>query len=72
MDISRQEAYEKGLKLLRLMEIVYQPMTQEEYAAVQAHMRETAPQLLTRLHKHEPRIFNQRPSGESKGENRSA
>lgn len=31
MEISRDEAYEKGTKLLGLMSIVYKPMTEEEY-----------------------------------------
>ena len=30
-EISRADAYEKGIGLLRLMSIVYKPMTKEEY-----------------------------------------
>lgn len=30
-EISREEACEKGIKLLRLVELVYQPMTESEY-----------------------------------------
>lgn len=68
MDISRQEAYEKGLKLLRLMEIVYQPMTEEEHNIIQQHMKDRVPVLLTRLQNHEPRIyFDQRNLGEKEG-----
>ena len=29
--ISRQEAREKGMKLLRLMQLIYKPITQAEY-----------------------------------------
>lgn len=31
MEISREDAYEKGMKLLRLMSIVYKPITEEEF-----------------------------------------
>ena len=34
-EISRKEALEKGIKLMRLVQIVYKPITQEEYDAVQ-------------------------------------
>ena len=33
-EISREEAYEKGVKLMRLVELTYKPMTQEEYELV--------------------------------------
>lgn len=29
--ISRKKAYEKGTKLVRLMEMIYKPMTEAEY-----------------------------------------
>jgi len=35
MEISREDAYEKGLKLARLMSLVYKPMTQEEFDRTQ-------------------------------------
>ena len=34
-DISREEALEKGIKLMRLVELVYRPITQEEHDAAQ-------------------------------------
>jgi len=34
-EISKEAALEQGVKLVRLMEIVYRPMTKEEYEAVQ-------------------------------------
>lgn len=40
-EISREEAYEKGVKLIRLLEIIYQPMTEKEYEAVQTRRLET-------------------------------
>ena len=40
-EISREEALEKGIKLMRLVQIVYKPITQEEYDAVQKDRRET-------------------------------
>ena len=36
-DISNEEAYEKGVKLLRLMKVIYKPMTEEQYVAIQDH-----------------------------------
>lgn len=30
-EISQEEAYEKGSKLIRLFELIYKPMTQEEF-----------------------------------------
>ena len=34
-EISREEALESGAKLLRLVELVYKPMTETEYKMVQ-------------------------------------
>lgn len=34
-EISRDEAYEKGVKLIRLIELIYKPMTEGEYQQVQ-------------------------------------
>ncbi len=34
-EISREDAYEQGIKLLRLMSLVYQPMTEEEFSRIQ-------------------------------------
>ncbi len=41
MEISREDAYEKGVKLLRLMSIVYKPMTEKEYLQIQKHREDT-------------------------------
>jgi hypothetical protein len=49
LEISREEAYEKALKLLRLMSVVYQPMTQEEYKSVQKHRKDTLPILVKKI-----------------------
>ena len=43
MEISREDAYEKGIKLLRLVSIIYKPMTEEEYALVQKRRIDTLP-----------------------------
>ena len=40
-EISREEAYEKGIKLMRLVEIVYQPMTEAEYKQLQERRKQT-------------------------------
>jgi len=40
-DLSREEALEKGTKLVRLMQIVYRPMTKENYQKLQARRKQT-------------------------------
>ena len=40
-EISRKEAYEKGAKLLRLVELVYKPMSESEFELVQKRRKET-------------------------------
>jgi hypothetical protein len=49
MEISREDAYEKGIKLLRLMSAVYKPMTEKEYEMIQKHRSDTLPLLRQRL-----------------------
>jgi len=40
-EISRKEAYEKGMKLIRLIQLIYKPMTEIEYKNLQKRRRET-------------------------------
>ena len=40
-EISREEAYEKGAKLIRLVELIYKPMTEDEYKQIQKRRKET-------------------------------
>ena len=40
-EISRSDAYEQGAKLMRLVEIIYIPMTAVEYEQVQQRRHET-------------------------------
>ncbi|OGI32681.1 MAG: hypothetical protein A2420_00810 [Candidatus Moranbacteria bacterium RIFOXYC1_FULL_44_13] len=40
-EISRSEAYDKGIKLLRLIKLIYKPMTIKEYQMLQKRRRET-------------------------------
>jgi hypothetical protein len=40
-EISREEAYEKGAKLIRLVELIYRPMTENEYQLLQERRRKT-------------------------------
>lgn len=39
--ISREEAYEQGVKLIRLVELIYKPMTEAEYQQLQERRLET-------------------------------
>jgi len=40
-EISREEAYEKGVKLVRLVRLIYKPMAEFEYQKLQKRRRET-------------------------------
>ena len=40
-EISREEAYEQGTKLIRLIELTYKPMTENEYKQLQKRRKET-------------------------------
>ncbi len=40
-EISREEAYETGAKLIRLVELIYKPMTEAEYQKLQERRRQT-------------------------------
>lgn len=48
-EISKENAYSQGIKLLRLMSIVYKPMTQEDYELVEKRRKETLPLLQNKL-----------------------
>ena len=56
MEISREEALAKGTKLLRLMELVYKPMTKDEHELIQKRRLETLPLLTHKLQNYEPTI----------------
>ena len=40
-EISREDALENGMKLLRLIELIYKPMTESECQQLQKRRRET-------------------------------
>ncbi len=43
-EITKQDAYEQGIKLLRLMSIIWQPMTQNEFDFIQQRRGTTSSQ----------------------------
>ncbi len=47
-EISREEALAQGLKLLRMVELVYKPMTEVEYRQLEARRQETGDTSLIR------------------------
>lgn len=49
MEITKEDAYEKGIKLLVLMSAVYKPMTEKEYEMVEKHRKDTLPLLTKRI-----------------------
>ena len=63
MDISKEEALAKGTQLVRLMELVYKPMSSEEHEQIHKRRLETLPLLAHKLQNHEsePRVtYDQR------------
>jgi magnesium-transporting ATPase (P-type) len=42
-EISKEDAYEQGIKLLRLMAVVYQPMTKEDFDFIQKRRNTALP-----------------------------
>ncbi len=49
MEITKEDAYEKGIKLLVLMSAIYKPMTEKEYEMVEKHRKDTLPLLQKRI-----------------------
>lgn len=56
IDISKEEALAKGTQLVRLMELVYKPMTQEEHEQIHKRRLETLPLLAHKLQNHESTV----------------
>ena len=48
-EISKEEAYEQGIKLVRLMSLIYKPMTEEEYNTIQKRRKETIPLFINKI-----------------------
>ena len=40
-EISREKAYEQGIKLIRLVELIYKPITKKEYNHLQKRREKT-------------------------------
>ncbi len=49
MEISAEEAYEKGIRLVRLMSAVYRPITKEQFERIQKHREATIPLLIQKI-----------------------
>ena len=41
VEISREQAYEKGVKLIRLIELIYKPITKDDYQKLQKRRKRT-------------------------------
>lgn len=48
-EISTEQAYEQGIKLVRLMSAIYRPMTKEQFEKIQKHRESTLPLLIKRI-----------------------
>jgi len=53
IEISREDAYERGIKLLQLVSTIYKPMTQKEFDFIQKHRSETLPLLINKINQDE-------------------
>lgn len=42
IEISEEDAYEQGIKLLTLMKLIHNPMTSEQMDTIQQHRKDTA------------------------------
>ena len=51
IEISRAQALEEGLKLVGLMNNVYQPMTQDEHDEIERHRKATASEVIKNINK---------------------
>lgn len=40
-ELSREDALEQGTKLVRMMQLIYKPMTEEEYQMLEKRRKET-------------------------------
>ena len=47
-EISHDEAYEQGSKLIQLIEIIYKPMTKDEFQRVEKHIEEIKNRITTK------------------------
>lgn len=48
-EISAEQAYEQGIKLVRLMSAIYRPMTKEQFKKIQKHRETTLPLLINKI-----------------------
>ena len=48
-EISAEQAYEQGIKLVRLMSAIYRPMTEEQFEKIQKHRVATLPLLINKI-----------------------
>jgi len=53
IEISKEDACEKGIKLLNLMSAVYKPMTEKEYQLIQKYRKDTFLLLKQNIKKYE-------------------
>lgn len=40
-DLDREKAYDMGVKLVRMMQLIYKPMTESDYQKLQARRKQT-------------------------------
>ena len=52
-EISKEDAYEQGIKLITMLKLIYKPMPLEEYEAIQKRRLEMLPQIVTHIALHD-------------------
>jgi len=52
-EISKEDAYEQGIKLIAMLKLIYKPMSLEEYEAIQKRRLEMLPQIVEHIALHD-------------------
>ena len=52
-EISKEDAYEQGIKLIAMLKLIYKPMPLEEYEAIQKRRLEMLPQIVEHIAFHD-------------------
>ena len=52
-EISKEDAYEQGIKLIAMLKLIYKPMPLQEYEAIQKRRLEMLPQIVEHIALHD-------------------
>jgi hypothetical protein len=52
-EISKEDAYEQGIKLISILKLIYKPLALEEYEAIQKRRLEMLPKIVEHIALHD-------------------